>query len=120
MDDDGNTLELHRFCRACWPEARRRILARLQDEFHARVEAMKANRHSDHPAGDGWSIGGASWDGVIDLLRDVQALEQCPRRPSVEMLAELCAEWPTLEREFEEPMPPELRAFYEAHHPGAN
>jgi len=111
----GTVVAVHRYCRACWPTHRARFKELKDEEWRASMLALRKDPGAAPTSGTGYEIGGASWHGVLELVRDVLAAQSGEHPASPEQLAMLCDRWPELEREFEEPMPSEARAFYEAH-----
>lgn len=120
MDEHSAVLDVQRFCRACWPTQRARFQAQNADNMRARLDAFRQNPDVELGPGDGYEIAGASWHGVLELIRDMEAAMRGPVRLAPAQLAVMCDGWPDLEREFGEPMPPEARAFYNAHRSGAS
>lgn len=115
-DAHGEPLEIHRFCRACWPEERARFRAQWDEE--ARVSAERFHREPDAPAPvpapAGYTLEGATWHGVLELVAELRLLA-APRQPiSPEAIALMTAEWARLEQEWGEPIPMEIRAFLDA------
>jgi hypothetical protein len=60
LDEDGATLELHRFCRACWPSARTQFQAQNAEAMRRARDQMLANPGTHVDAASGFEIGGAS------------------------------------------------------------
>ena len=120
MDEHSAVLDVQRFCRACWPTQRDRSHAEQADDLRARHDAFVRNPDANPTPGFGYDIGAASWHGVLELIQDMEAAMRGPVRVTPAQLAVMCDGWPDLEREFGEPMPPEARAFYNAHRSGAS
>jgi hypothetical protein len=94
---------------------RDRFQAQQADDLRARHNAFVRNPDAAPTPGVGYDLAAASWHGVLELIQDMQAAMRGPVRLAPAQLAVMCDGWPELEREFGEPMPPEARAFYNAH-----
>lgn len=120
MDEHSVVLDVQRYCRACWPVQRDRFNARQFEDLRARHDAFVRNPDAEPTPGFGYELAGASWHGVLELIRDMQAATRGAPRLDPAQLAVMCDGWPDLERELGEPMPPEARAFYDAYHSRAS
>lgn len=113
-DGQGQVVEIHRFCRACWPEQRARYRARWDEEARVTREAFMSEPRPTRQPEFGYALEGASWHGVLDLIAPFRYASSRVEPLGAESLRELETEWAQLEAEFGEPMPLEVRAFLQA------
>jgi|SRR5687768_5442993 hypothetical protein len=109
--DDGSILEIHRFCRACWPEQSARYRARWMEEDRlAHERFFRSPRHGGF-ASPSCAFEAATWHGALDVLHQLQ-MQMIPHSPpSPNTLAAIAAQWKTFAAEIDEPMPLEIEMF---------
>lgn len=110
-DASGQILEIHRFCRSCWPAGRANYRERWDEEGRVAREAFSRNPNGPHSTSLGYSMEGASWDDAREFLalfqNEASSAHQIPASAFVHWLEE-CAK---LEQALGEPMPADLRAI---------
>ncbi|MBL8998805.1 MAG: hypothetical protein JNL44_15940 [Gemmatimonadetes bacterium] len=119
FEEDGEAKELHRFCRACWPEERARYQARWDEEDRLATEAFFRSGVTGGHASPSRAFEAATWHGVLDVLHEIQRQMAPHQPPSPESLQALARSWEALAKEIEDPMPLELEWFVRAHVPRA-
>ena len=108
---DGSVLEIHRFCRKCWPEQSARYRARWAEEDRLAHEEFFRSARSGGLAAPSCAFEAATWHGALDVLHQVH-MRMIPRSPpSADELAAIAAHWKTLAAEIDEPMPLEIEMF---------
>jgi hypothetical protein len=117
FEHDGRVREMHRFCRACWPEQYARYRARWAEEDRKLTEEFFRKREKGGHAGYAASYEAATWHLVLEQLQELQLLMTPRPTPSADDLARLAAQWAALAAQIEEPMPLELQWFIQAHTP---
>ncbi len=120
FENDGQILEMHRFCSACWPEQSARYRARWAEEDRLASDAFFRSGVQGGHASPSCAFEAATWHGVLELLHDVQrAMGKPTPPPTPETLARLAQAWQELAKEIEDPMPVEIEWFIGAHRPRA-
>jgi hypothetical protein len=67
---DGEPLEVHRFCARCWPEESARYQARWREEDRLASEAWLRSEGQVSPPTRGMALESATWHITLDLLAD--------------------------------------------------
>jgi len=109
--DDGTILEMHRFCRACWPEQSARYRARWTEEDRMAHEEFFRTRRTGGLATPSCAFEAATWHGALEVLHQVHMRMIPHSPPSANELAAIAAQWKQLAAEIDEPMPWEIEAF---------
>ena len=112
---DGRILEMHRFCRACWPEQAARYRARWSDEDRAAQEAFLRSRQTGGLATPSCAFEAATWHGALEVLDHVHMRMVPHSPPSADELAAIARQWKALAAEIGEPMPFEIEMFVRQH-----
>ena len=111
---------VRRFCRACWPAARRRLAAAWGAEMDARAERLGRGEASGGDAPPGFSFRSRAWDDAVEFLERIEAAgaggEPGPTRAD---LAALAAQIRSLAPEMDGPMPPAVADFLRRFDPPA-
>lgn len=113
---DGEPLEVHRFCARCWPEESARYEARWREEDRLATEAWLRSAGTVSPPTRGMTFESATWHMTLDLLTEI--MREVRRRergedaaPRPEDLARLADEIRQQAAEMEGPMPLEVEMF---------
>src|SRR5690606_34032262 len=67
-DKDGRVVEIHRFCRTCWPAARAQYRERWEAEARSSRDACLRDPRANTPATFGYAFEGAAWDDVCEFI----------------------------------------------------
>jgi hypothetical protein len=112
-------LELHRFCRKCWPEQSARYRARWAEEDRLASEEFFRHPRSGGLASPSCAFEAATWHGALDVLHQVR-MQMIPHSPpSPNDLAAIAAQWKAFAAEIDEPMPLEIEMFVRQYGVGA-
>jgi hypothetical protein len=113
FNTDGSIMEMHRFCRACWPEERARYRARWQEMD--RVEMEQFFRNPESPTGGrsypSTSFEGASWHTGLELFEMWMGLMKPRPAPTEEELEGMAEQFRSMAAQIDEPMPMMIEAF---------
>jgi hypothetical protein len=107
--------EIHRFCRACWPEQRARYRARWEEEERIATEAFFRNPQPGGRSGPSVAFEAATWHNALDWLAMLRPAMHPTSPPSPADLAAIAAEFRASAARIDEPMPFEVEVFVRMH-----
>ena len=111
-DAEGRTLELHRFCAACWAEQSARYRARWEEESRVASDAWFDDpTRNPQPPSRGASFESATWHTTVEFVHEINRALRPPAPPTAEQLAEIAADIRAHAHELEGPMPIAVRVF---------
>jgi hypothetical protein len=111
MAPTGESIEVHRFCIACWPEQAARYRARWREEDRVSRDQFLRGRTSAQGAGPGTQFSAATWHGTLEMVEQIERSMVAPVPPSPESLAQLAAEIERSAPDVEGEMPFAVEAF---------
>jgi hypothetical protein len=109
--DGPVVLELHRFCRACWPEQSARYRARWAEEDRLSQENFLRNPRPGGLATPSCAFEAATWHDALEILRHLRMRMKPHPPPSPSELAAMAAQLKDFAAEIDEPMPLEIEMF---------